>query len=89
MSSGSVVCVNLKPLAPDPQAYRDALHAKIAANLLRLRTKRGWSQRQLAHVYGTDRTYISSMEGGKSMPTLWSLDRFARAFGVDIAELLR
>jgi transcriptional regulator with XRE-family HTH domain len=53
----------------------------FARNLRALRLARGWSQEELAHRSGLDRTYISSLERLKYAPTLDVLDKLAGALG--------
>jgi transcriptional regulator with XRE-family HTH domain len=53
------------------------------------RERRGWSQEQLSHVAGLDRTYVSSLERGLRNPTLVTQDRLARALGTPLHELIR
>ena len=53
----------------------------FARNLRALRLARGWSQEELAHRAGLDRTYISSLERQKYAPTLDVLDKLAGALG--------
>lgn len=45
------------------------------------RTKRGYSQEQLAYEAGVDRTFISMLETGKRQPTLSVI--FALAVALD------
>ncbi len=62
---------------------------QVADSVRDLRRVRNLSQRQLAGRMGVPRTYISKIENGKAMPTLYSLERLARALQVDISALLR
>jgi transcriptional regulator with XRE-family HTH domain len=61
----------------------------VARAVREIRQSRGLSQRQLAARMDVPRTYISKIENAKAMPTLSSLERLARALGVDICALLR
>lgn len=62
---------------------------QVAQSVRGIRRARGLSQRQLAARMGVPRTYISKIENAKAMPTLSSLDRLARALGVNVCVLLR
>ncbi len=77
----------LMELVPSPTEKLDRV--QVAHAVRDLRHVHNLSQRQLAVRMGVPRTYISKIENGKAMPTLSSLDRLARALGVDIAALLR
>lgn len=54
-----------------------------------LRSSRKMSQHQLAAETGLDQGFISRVEAGRMEPCLGSLDAFADAFGVSIAEMLK
>jgi transcriptional regulator with XRE-family HTH domain len=61
---------------------------RVACNLRRIRTDRGWSQDDLAEASGLDRTYISGIERGKRNPTLIVLEKIAVGLGVDPLDLI-
>ena len=52
-----------------------------------LRTRKGWSQEQLADRSGLHRTYISSVEQGKRNLAALNLRGLARAFGISLSKL--
>jgi len=60
----------------------------FALNVRRLRYSRGWSQEELAHRAKLSRVYVSYVENQKQIPTLVTLERMAKAFGLEPAELL-
>jgi len=60
----------------------------FALNVRRLRYSRGWSQEELAHRAKVSRVYVSYVENQKQVPTLVTLERMARAFGVEPSALL-
>jgi transcriptional regulator with XRE-family HTH domain len=60
----------------------------FAKNLRALRKERGFSQEELAHRAGLDRTYISSLERKKYAPTLDVLDKLAEALSVEATVLI-
>jgi len=60
----------------------------VAANLRRLRAKRGLSQEALADKAGIHRTYIGSVERAERNVSIDNICRLAWALGVDVRELL-
>ena len=60
----------------------------IAANVRHLRTVKGISQEELAHLTDLDRTYISGIERGLRNPTIRVLEKLAIALDVDICRLI-
>lgn len=60
----------------------------FAKNLRALRKQRGFSQEELAHRAGLDRTYISSLERRVYAPTLDVLDKLAAALAVKPTQLI-
>ena len=62
--------------------------ALIAANLRRLRAKRGLSQEALADLAGIHRTYVGSVERAERNISIDNVCRLAGALGVDVRELL-
>jgi transcriptional regulator with XRE-family HTH domain len=61
----------------------------LAASIRAMRLRNGLSQRQLALRMAVPRTYVSKIENEKATPTLFSLERLARALEVTVPELLR
>ncbi len=55
----------------------------------RLRTKRAWTQANLARRVGVSRVTIARIEIGNRRPSLALLERLAQAFQVALADLLR
>ena len=60
----------------------------VARNLRRIRHDRGFSQEELAHRAGVDRSYISLLENGAYSASVDMLAKLADALGVRAAELL-
>jgi transcriptional regulator with XRE-family HTH domain len=61
----------------------------FAANLRRLRHKRGLSQEDLAHEADINRTYMSKLEKGGSYVGLEIIGKLATVLDVEPAELLK
>ena len=61
---------------------------RLAANMKRLRTERGWSQEALADAAGLDRTYISGIERVVKNPTIIVIERIAHALQCPVGALL-
>ena len=61
---------------------------RLAVNMKRLRTDRGWSQEALADAAGLDRTYISGIERITKNPTISVVDRISTALDCTLGSLL-
>lgn len=61
----------------------------LAANMKRLRAEAGFSQEELAHRVGIDRTYVSALERKIYAASIDLVARMAGALGVEAYELLR
>jgi transcriptional regulator with XRE-family HTH domain len=70
--------------APPPPPEAKILGRRIRA----LREARGWSQTDLADHVDVDRAYVGGIEIGQRNITLRNLLRFARAFRVNVSELV-
>lgn len=60
----------------------------FARNLRVARKSAGFSQEELAHRAGLDRTYISALERAIYSATIDVVDRIATALGMEAAALL-
>lgn len=60
----------------------------LGERVQRLRSARGWSQRQLGQRANTSGSYISQLEAGAPRPGARLLEQIASALGVPVAELL-
>lgn len=61
----------------------------FAARLREERLGKGLSQESLADLAGLHRTYVGSVERSERNISIDSMERLARAVGVDVADLLR
>lgn len=69
-------------------AYRTWLE-RVAVNVVRLRTARGWSQEDAADACELGRRHFQSVEAGTLNLTVTTLSRLSSGFEVDPSELLR
>jgi transcriptional regulator with XRE-family HTH domain len=77
--------------APEkPQVEDDAseLDALVGANFKRLRTERGWSLDVVAGMTGVGRQTLGQIENGRTVPSLGTIWKIARAFEVPFSALL-
>ena len=61
---------------------------KLGKRVRVLRLDRGWTQEELAHRSGLNRSYMSDIERGRSDVSLSTLQKIARPLGISLAELL-
>ena len=62
---------------------------KLGQNLKRIRTKKGISQGDIARELEVSRGFISTIENGKTNPTLATITKLAKAVGVSVGELMK
>ena len=67
---------------------KEKLKKAIGHRIVELRTKKGWSQADLARESGKDRQAIEKLENGKVNPTLYSLLEIAKALDVSLSVLV-
>ena len=63
--------------------------AKLGLNLKRIRTKKAISQGDIARELGVSRGFVSTIENGKTNPTLATISKLAKALRVSTNELLK
>lgn len=68
---------------------KDELKKKIGQRIIELRTKRGWSQSDLARACNKDRQAMEKLENGKVNPTLYSLLEISEALEVPLSKLVK
>lgn len=56
----------------------------LANDVIRLRTERGWTQKELAQRVGTRQANISRLENGLANPTFRFLQKLSEVFEVDL-----
>ena len=59
------------------------------SELEKIRTKKGISQGDIAKELGVSRGFISTIENGKTNPTLATIAKLAKAVGVSVNDLLK
>ena len=55
------------------------LQEKVGKKIIEIRTKKGWSQSDLARASHKDRQAIEKLENGKVNPTIYTLYELAKA----------
>ena len=65
------------------------LRSTFAANVVRLRRARGWSQEALADEAGVNRSYLARIETAQPYVGLEVIGKLAEALEVEPAELLK
>jgi transcriptional regulator with XRE-family HTH domain len=63
--------------------------ARLGRRIRFLRSKRGWTQQQLADLTGIGRVHVSELENGKREAGLKMLERLATSFEVTVSDLLK
>lgn len=78
----------MPPISPATSQNVQSARAVLAANLVRLRQDRGWSQEALAFECGLHRTFVGHVELQRRNISLDNLERLAKAFEVPVWTLL-
>jgi transcriptional regulator with XRE-family HTH domain len=68
---------------------RPTSQQRLAKGAKRERARLGWTQEQAAEAAGLNVRHYQKLEEGSVNTTLRTLDQMARAFGVDVSQLLR
>ncbi|WP_405506309.1 helix-turn-helix domain-containing protein [Streptomyces cyaneofuscatus] len=71
-------------MAPEPATAAE----RVAANVKLLRTRRGWTQAEMARQAGVSENRVWGLEVGKRRVTVNDLARFAEVFGVTPERML-
>src|SRR5574341_516689 len=75
--------------AAAPAEPADAISRHLGTRVKQLRAERGWSLDALANASGVSRSMLSQIEREQANPTLAVTLRIARAFGLELGELLQ
>jgi len=62
---------------------------EVVKTIVKERTKRGWSQTELAKAVGSRQPVISRLERGDGNPSLQTLGRIAKALGLSLKVSMR
>lgn len=68
---------------------KHAINIKVGNNIRNMRQSKGLSQEQLADKAYVHRTYIGMIERAEKNITLVSLEKIAKALGVEIEALIK
>ena len=62
---------------------------RLGQNLKRIRTKKGISQGDIVKTLDMPKSFVSSIENGKTNPTLSTIAKLAKALSITVGELLK
>lgn len=62
---------------------------KLGRNLKRIRTKKSITQGDIVRTLGMPKSFVSSIENGRTNPTLATIAKLAKAIGVSVGELMK
>jgi transcriptional regulator with XRE-family HTH domain len=62
---------------------------RLGRRIRLLRSKRGWTQQQLADMTGIGRVHVSELENGKREAGLKMLEKLASSFDITVSDLLK
>ncbi len=62
---------------------------KLGENLKRIRTQKGISQGDIVRELGMPRSFVSSIENGRTNPTLATIAKLAKALVISVGELMK
>jgi transcriptional regulator with XRE-family HTH domain len=78
----------MPPAKKTPKNQADTINENLGRRVKKLRGDRGWSLEELANVSGVSKSMLSEIEREKANPTLSVTYRIARAFGLNLQELI-
>ena len=61
-------------------------HEKLWIDVRKLRTERGWLQRETAEKLGVTRSHLSAVENGKRSISTKMITAIIRVFGVNVED---
>lgn len=62
---------------------------RFAANMKRIREEKNMSQGDIFRATKIERAYISNLEAGRQNPTLETIEKIAKALGVEVSDLTK
>ena len=62
---------------------------RLGRRIRLLRSKRGWTQQQLADMTGIGRVHVTELENGKREAGLKMLEKLASSFDITVSDLLK
>ena len=65
----------------------EEINKKVGVNIRKYRTKKGWSQEQLALETGLHRAYVGQIERGEKNIGIKNLELIAKILNIPIAKL--
>lgn len=74
-------------MSPVPVVHPTA-RERFAANMLRLRQQKGWSQEELAARAALHRNYVGSIERSERNVGVDNMEKIADALGVTLSDML-
>ncbi|MEK7144151.1 MAG: helix-turn-helix transcriptional regulator [Patescibacteria group bacterium] len=70
------------------RAKLNGLYKQLGEKVEKARTKAGFTQEELANKAGLHRTYIAGIETGRRNISVKSLEKIAKALGIETNNLL-
>lgn len=67
---------------------KEQLKKKVGQRIIELRSRKGWSQSDLARACNKDRQALEKLENGKVNPTIYSLLEISKALEVPLKKLI-
>ncbi len=67
---------------------KEELKKNVGQRIVELRSKKGWTQSDLARACGKDRQALEKLENGKVNPTIYSLLEISKALGISLSKMI-
>lgn len=64
------------------------IRVRLGNRVREMRLERGWTQVEMAEMFGLDRSYVSEIETGKKDPSLRVLKTIADGFKMSLSQFL-
>ena len=62
---------------------------RLGTNIRRIRLEKGFTQKEFCKKVGLDAAYLSNIENGNMNPTVATVEKIAKALGVQVDELMK